>query len=102
VAVRGFGCYHIAQGSTRGGEERLRDGCNKSTGPIEGAAPETATSKKKKYRHRFSFLQIIIFHNFFNIKYSFFICIVTCLQVILTPTCRVSVYPRQVIEVDAA
>jgi hypothetical protein len=28
--------------------------------------------------------------------------IVTCLQVILTPTCRVSVYPRQVIEVDAA
>jgi hypothetical protein len=28
--------------------------------------------------------------------------IVTCLQVILTPTCRVSVYPRQVIRVDAA
>jgi hypothetical protein len=27
---------------------------------------------------------------------------VRCLQVILTPTCRVSGYPRQVIEVDAA
>jgi hypothetical protein len=30
------------------------------------------------------------------------IYIVTCLQVILTPTCRVSGYPRQVINVDAA
>jgi hypothetical protein len=28
--------------------------------------------------------------------------IVRCLLVILTPTCRVSGYPRQVIEVDAA
>jgi hypothetical protein len=28
--------------------------------------------------------------------------IVTCLQVLLTPTCRVSVYPRQLIKVDAA
>jgi hypothetical protein len=33
-----------------------------------------------------------------KVKYN----IVTCLQVILTPTCRVSGYPRQVIEVDAA
>jgi hypothetical protein len=38
----------------------------------------------------------------FHIHLGYCYDIVTCLQVILTPTCRVSGYPRQVIEVDAA
>jgi hypothetical protein len=41
---------------------------------------------------------------FWYFKRCFFILVKYCdvLQVILTPTCRVSGYPRQVIEVDAA
>jgi hypothetical protein len=71
VAIKGLGCYHNALGSTWGGEERLQDSFNKPRGPIEGATPETAIGKKKKYRHRLLFLQIIIFHNLINIIFSF-------------------------------